>query len=74
MGATCTRSSDGVFASDPNSCSTGLHCSNEVSGAATGACEGPLGDGAACNSDDQCTAGFCDPNSRLCGPVPLCSF
>ena len=73
-GATCTRSSDGVFASDPNSCSTGLHCSNEVSGAATGSCEGPLADGAACTSDDQCAAGFCDRTSSVCGPVPLCGF
>jgi hypothetical protein len=70
-GATCTRSGEGVFASDPNACSTGLHCSNEVSGAATGMCEGPLADGAACTSADLCAAGFCD---GTCGPVPLCAL
>ncbi len=73
-GATCTRSSDGVFASDPNACSTGLHCTTEITMTATGTCEAPLADGAPCGSDDNCAAGYCDQASRRCGPVPLCSF
>lgn len=74
VGATCTRGSDGVFASDPNACSTGLHCSNEITMATTGTCAAPLGDGAACGSDDHCTSGYCGPTTRVCGPVPVCSF
>ena len=74
VGATCARSGDGVFSSRPDGCSTGLLCSNQVSGGATGVCEARHADGAACMNDEHCANGFCDATTRVCAPIPLCGF
>lgn len=74
VGAPCTRSSDGVFAADPNGCNTGLHCSNAISGGTSGTCEAPLPDGRACRNDDHCQHGYCDPTTSVCGAIPVCSL
>lgn len=73
VGAPCTRSSDGIFATQADGCNPGLHCSNAITGTATGTCEAARAAGQACASDGHCTTGYCDGTTRTCAPYPLCA-
>ncbi len=73
VGATCTRSGDGIFSNQADGCNTGLHCSNAITGTPSGQCAAPRAAGQACTSDGQCTTGYCDGTTRTCAPYPLCA-
>ncbi len=52
-----------------NPCSTDLYCDGA---AQSEACETRKGDGAECRSHLQCTSLYCDVDTRVCGPAPVC--
>jgi hypothetical protein len=49
---------------------SGLHCTSEIDGAATGICEGPLAAGQACRFDSHCVSGYCYQD--VCTDVVAC--